>query len=111
MHGASAALDVEVEARDARVAARLRPLAGTELEDAVEDVERLAHLLRIRVRAEVDDTAPVALAREHDARVLVRDRDRDVRKRLVVAQPHVERRAVALDEVLLEMERLGLGAG
>ena len=57
------------------------------------------------------DAAPVALAREHDARVLVLDRHGDVRERLVVAQPHVERRPVALDEVLLEVERLDLGAG
>ena len=89
----------------------LRPLAGAELEDAVEHVERLAHLLRVRVRAEVEDAAAVPLAREHHARVVVLDRDRDVRERLVVAQPHVERRPVPLDEVLLEVERLDLGAG
>ena len=88
----------------------LRPLARPELEDAVEHVERLAHLLRVRVRAEVDDAAPVPLAREHHARVLVLDRDGDVRERLVVAQPHVERRPVALDEVLLEVQRLDLAA-
>ena len=51
------------------------------------------------------------LAREHHARVLVLDRDGDVRERLVVAQPDVERRPVALDQVLLEVERLDLGAG
>ena len=106
-----AALDVEVEARDPGVAARLRALARPELEDAVEHVERLAHLLRVRVRAEVEDAAAVPLAREHDPRVLVLDRDGDVRERLVVAQPHVERRPVALDEVLLEVQRLDLGRG
>ena len=105
-----AAVDVEVEARDAGVAARARPLAGPEAEDAVQDVERLAHLLRVRVRPEVDGAAAVPLAREHDARVLVRERHRDVRERLVVAQPDVEGRPVALDEVLLEVERLRLGA-
>ena len=94
---------------NARVAAGLRPLARPELEDAVEHVERLAHLLRVGVRAEVDGAAPVALAREHHPRVLVGHGDRDVRERLVVAQPHVERRPVALDEVLLEVQRLGLG--
>ena len=103
-----AALDVEVEARDPRVAARLRALARPELEDAVEHVERLADLLRVRVRAEVEDAAAVPLAREHHARVLVLDRDRDVRERLVVAQAHVERRPVPLDEVLLEVQRLDL---
>ena len=51
------------------------------------------------------------LAREHHPRVLVLDRDRDVRERLVVAQPHVERRPVPLDEVLLEVQRLDLAAG
>ena len=51
----------------------------------------------------------MALAREHHAGVLVLDRDRDVRVALVVAHPHVERRAEALDEVLLEQQRLGLG--
>ena len=106
-----AALDVVVEARDAGVPARLRPLARPELEDAVEHVERLAHLLRVRVRAEVEDAAAVPLAGEHHARVVVLDRHGDVRERLVVAQPHVERRPVALDEVLLEVERLDLGAG
>jgi hypothetical protein len=53
----------------------------------------------------------MALPREHDARVLVFERDGDVRVRLVVAQPDVERRPVALDEVLLEVERLALGLG
>ena len=110
-HGAPAALDVVVEARDPGVPPRLRALARPEPEDAVEDVERLAHLLRVRVRAEVDDAAPVPLAGEHDARVVVLDGDGDVRERLVVAQPDVERRPVALDEVLLEVERLDLVAG
>ena len=91
--------------------ARLRALAGPELEDAVQHVERLAHLLRVRVRAEVDVAAAVALAREHHPRVLVPHGDRDVRERLVVAEPDVERRPVALDEVLLEVERLGLALG
>ena len=106
-----AAVDVEVEARDPRVATRLRALARTEPEDAIEDVQRLAHLLRVRVRAEVDDPAAVPLAREHHPRVVVVHGHRDVRERLVVAQPDVERRPVALDEVLLEVQRLDLGPG
>src|SRR5581483_10750434 len=88
-----------------------RPLARPIAEDAVEHVERLAHLLRVRVRAEVPDPGPVPLAREHDARELVLHGHRDVRERLVVAQADVEGRPVALDEVLLEVERLDLGAG
>ena len=106
-----AALDVEVEARDPRVPPGLRPLAGSELEDAVQHVERLPHLLRVRVRAEVDGAPPVPLPREHDPRVRVGDRHGDVGERLVVPQPHVERRPVALDEVLLEVQRLRLALG
>ena len=100
-----------VEARNARVAARLRALARPVREDAVEDVERLANLLRVRVRPEVPNTAPVALAREHHARVVILDRDRDVRERLVVAKADVERWPVPFDEVLLEVERLHLVLG
>src|SRR5207342_2013497 len=103
-----AAVDVEVEARDPRVTARARSLARAEAEDAVEHVERLAHLLRVRVRAEVDGPAAVPLASEHDARVLVGEGHCDVRERLVVAETDVERRPVPLDEILLEVERLGL---
>ena len=106
-----AAIDVVVEARDARVPAGLRPLARPVREDAVQHVERLAHLLRVRVGAEVPDALPVPLAREHHARVLVLDRDRDVRERLVVAQAHVERRAVPFHEVLLQVKRFDLAAG
>src|SRR5439155_5011528 len=42
-----AALDVVVEARNPRVTPGLRPLARAVREDAVEDVESLAHLLRV----------------------------------------------------------------
>ncbi len=106
-----AALDVEVEAGDPRMPPRLRPLARTELEGPVQHVERLAHLLRVRVRAEVDGPPPVPLAREHDPRVLVLHGDGDVGERLVVAEPHVEGRAVALDQVLLQVERFRLRRG
>ena len=106
-----AAVDVVVEAWDPGVAARLRSLARPVRKDPVEHVERFAHLLRVRVRPEVDDAPPVALAREHHAWVLVLDRDGDVREGLVVAKPHVERRPVPLDEVLLQVERLDLVLG
>ena len=105
-----AALDVVVEARAAGRAPRLRSLAGAVQEDLAEQVERLAHALRVRVRAEVGAVAAVALAREVDAREVLVERDRDVRVRLVVAQPDVEARPVLLDEVLLGEQRLGLGA-
>jgi hypothetical protein len=106
-----AAVDVEVEAGDPRVPSRARPLARPEPEDTVQHVERLAHLLRVRVRPEVHRAAAMALSREHHTRVLVGQCYGDVRERLVVPQPDVERRPVALDEVLLEVERLRLGAG
>jgi hypothetical protein len=109
--GGMAAVDVVVEARDPGVAAGLWALARPVLEDAVEHVERLPHLLRVRVRAEVGDPAAVPLAREHDPRKVVLDRHCDVRERLVVAQADVEGRSVALDEVLLEVQRLDVAAG
>ena len=76
-----AAVDVVVEARDARVPPRLRAFAGPIRKDAVQHVERLAQLLRRGVRAEIDDSAPVALSREHDARIVVPDGHGDVRDR------------------------------
>ena len=109
--GSCAASDVVVEAGNTRAATRRRPLAGAVRKDLVERLERRAHRPRRRVRAEVADAAPVALAGEHDARVLVTDRDRDVGVALVVSQPDVERRLEALDVVLLEQQRLGLGRG
>ena len=107
--GRPAALDVVVEARRARAAPRLGALAGAEQEDLAEQVERPAHALGARVRAEVGALAPVALAREVDAREVLVQADRDVRVGLVVAQPDVEARPVLLDEVLLGEQRLGLG--
>ena len=92
------------------MATRLGPLAGPVPEDAIQHVERRAHPFRLRVRPEVDDAPAVPLAREQHAWKLVAQRDRDVWERLVVAQPHVERRPVALDEVLLEVQRLDLVA-
>src|SRR5207344_2807580 len=47
--GRVAALDVEVEAGDPRMPPRLRPLARSELKDAVQDVQRAAYLFRIRI--------------------------------------------------------------
>ena len=106
-----AAVDVVVEAGDARVASGLRALAGPVRKDPVQNVEGLPDLLRVGVRPEVDDPATVALAREHHARVFVLRGDRYVGERLVVAKPDVEGRPVALDEVLLEVQRLDLVLG
>ena len=104
-------LDVEVEARDPAAPPRLRAFARPVAEGAVQDVERLAHLLRVRVGAEIEDAAAVPLAGEHHPRVVVLEGHGYIGERLVVAQPDVERRTVTFDEVLLEMERLDLAAG
>jgi len=106
-----APLDVVVEARDPRVTPRLRPFAGPVREDPVEDVQRLADLLRVGVGPEVHDAPAVTLAREHHAGVLVLHGDGDVRKGLVVPEADVERRPVPLDEVLLEVQGLDLVLG
>ncbi len=79
------------------------------MEDLAEQVQRLAHALGRRVRAEVRAVAPVALAREVDAGIVLVERDRDVRVALVVAQADVEARPVLLDEALLGQQRLRLG--
>ena len=109
--GRLAALDEVVEAGAAPGAARLGPVAGAVLEDLAEQVERLAHPLGVAERAEVGAPAAVALAREVDARVVLVEADPDVGVGLVVAQPDVEQRPVALDELLLGEQRLGLGLG
>ena len=53
----------------------------------------------------------MALAGEVDARELLVEADPDVGIGLVVAQADVEPRPVALDELLLGEQRLGLGLG
>ena len=107
--GRLAALDVVVEAGHAGAPARLRPLAGAVLEELPEQVEGLPHPLGGREGAEVGAVRPVPLAGEVDARELLVEADPDVGIRLVVPQPDVETRPVALDEALLGEQRLGLG--
>ncbi len=109
--GGLAALDEVVEAGAAAGAAGLGAVAGAVLEDLAEQVERLAHALGVAERAEVGAPAAVALAREVDARVVLVEADADVGVRLVVAQPDVVDGPVALDELLLGEQRLGLGLG
>ena len=106
--GSPAPVDVEVQARRAAAPARFGPGAGADLEDLAEDVERLARAARVAVRAEVEPATAVLLAREVDPRELLVGGDGDVRVALVVAQPHVEARLVALDQALLGQQRLGL---
>ena len=109
--GRPAALDVVVEAGAAGAAARLGPLAGAELEQLAEQVERLPHPLGAGEGAEVGAAGAVLLAGEVDPRVVLVEADADVGVGLVVAQADVEARPVALDEALLGEQRLGLGRG
>src|SRR5205085_835540 len=86
-------------------------LAGAELEQLAEQVERLADPLGAGEGAEVGAAAAVLLAGEVDARVLLVEADGDVGIGLVVPQADVEARSVALDEALLGQQRLRLGRG
>ena len=109
--GCRAAFDVVIEARNPRAPARLGAFAGAELEQLAEHLERLANALRAGVGTEVGAAGPVTLAGDVDPRIGLVERDRDVGIGLVVAQPDVELRPVALDELLLGEQRLGLGRG
>ena len=106
-----AALDEVVQARAARLAAGLLALAGAVLEHLAQQLERLADALGAGERAEVDPVAAVLLAGEDHPRVVLLHRHGDVGVGLVVAEPHVVAGTVALDEVLLGQQRLGLGLG
>ena len=109
--GGLAALDVVVEAGAARGASGLRAVAGAVHEDLAEQVERLADALGVAEGAEVDAILPVPLAREVNPWKILVEADPDVRVGLVVTQPDVEDGPVALDELLLGEQRLGLGLG
>ncbi len=80
--------------------------AGPEREQAADEVHRLVDAAGGRVRSEVAGAVARQLARPLDAREVVRERDLDVGVALVVLEPDVEARPVALDQVGLEQERL-----
>ena len=103
-----AALDEVVEAGAATRAAGLGAVAGAELEDLAQQVERLPYSLRIAEWPEVGAAAAVLLAREVDAREVLVEGDRDVGIGLVVSQPDVVAGAVLADEGLLGEQGLGL---
>jgi hypothetical protein len=109
--GRPAALDVVVEAGAAGAAARLLALAGAELEELAEQVERLPDPLGAGEGAEVGAAGAVLLAGEVDPRVVLVEADADVGVGLVVPQADVEARPVALDEALLGQQRLRLVGG
>ena len=106
---AERALDEVLQAGRAAGAPRLGAAALAVREDAADELERLADLARARERAEVQVAGHAAAAEEAHARPLVVQRDLDGRVALVVAQAEVVRRALLLDEVVLEEERLRLG--
>ena len=106
--GALAALDVVQQAGPLE-----RPLAvldvdraGPEREQPPDEVHRLVDARRRGVRTEVAAAVGRQLAGPLDPREVVGQGDLDVRVALVVLEPDVEARLVALDEVGLEEQRL-----
>ena len=71
------------------------------------DIDQFADAVRVGVRPEVACPVVAHHAREHHARKGF-VRDLEIRIALVVAQPDVERRLVAFDEVRFENERFDL---
>ena len=104
-----AALDVVEEARPLERAHAVLDVdrAGPEREEAADEVHRLVDAGRRRIRPEVAAAVVDQLARPLDSREIVAEGDLDVRVALVVLEPDVEARPVALDQVRLEQERLG----
>ena len=112
---ALAALDVIEEARTLEGADAVLDVdrAGPEREEPADEVHRFVDARRRRVWPEVAAAVVDQLAGPLDPRELVAEGDLDVRVALVVLEPDVEARPVALDQVGLEQERLrdrvGLG--
>ena len=103
-----AAPDLVQQAR-ARAVREHRVVAGAQAEDLLQVADGLADRPRARERAEVAVALRVRAAIEADLRELVAG-DQDVAVALVVAEEDVVARREALDEVVLEQQRLGLGA-
>jgi hypothetical protein len=104
-----AALDREVEAGALGHLARHVVVARPHREDALDDVQRLAHPPDVGVRTEVARPVALEAARDEHARVGLLDGDLDVRVVLVVLERDVEARPVLLDEVRFEDQRVRLG--
>ncbi len=85
--------------------------AGPEREQPADEVHRLVDARRRGVRPEVAAAVGRQLAGPLDPREVVGQGDLDVRVALVVLEPDVEARLVALDQVRLEQERLGHRVG
>ena len=112
---ALAALDVVQQARPLERADAVLDVdrARPEREEPADQVHRFVDARRRGVRPEVAAAVVDQLAGALDPREVVAQRDLDVRVALVVLEPDVEARPVALDQVGLEQERLrdriGLG--
>ncbi len=106
--GRHRAPDVVVEAGHPAPASRLGAAALAKRERLVQDVERRAYGARAREGAEVAVARVVGGARGVDPRVLVAGGHHDVGVALVVLERGVKARAVALYQVRLEDQSLGL---
>src|SRR5690606_24667589 len=103
-----AALDL-VQQTGARAVLEHRVLAGTQAEDLLQQVDALPRRTAVRERPEVARAARERAAVVGQAREIV-GRQADVRVALVVAEQDVVAWRKLLDEVVLEDQRLGLGA-
>ena len=103
-----AALDVVQQAGSLEGALPVLDIDGArpEREQPPDQVHRLVHRRRRRVRPEVPAAVVGQLAGALDAREVVGPGDLDVGVALVVLEADVEARLVALDQVRLEEERL-----
>src|SRR5206468_3852091 len=97
-----------VQQAGARAVLEHRVLAGAQAEHALQEVDALAHRVGVRKRAEIAVLPVLRAAVEAEARELVPG-DGQVRIGLVVAEQDVVARREALDEVVLEQQRLALG--
>jgi hypothetical protein len=107
--GRAAAPDLVLQAGP-RTIAEHAVLAAAQAEQLVHQVERLAHRPRARIRPEQPTRLHARAAMEREPRPCLVGQQ-DVRKALVVAQQHVVARPVRLDQLVLQQQRLGFGAG